>query len=279
MGEARPKTEPEAVEEAVTELDSELEGELVRRFGFEYPTPHLTRLPEKMSVSLMSPTILDGSEAESDLQISLDGDEKSPIESEERRILPAFATGDNADESAKRGIATHLFMQFCDLENLVKSGAEAELSRLVGLGFISSEDAGRVRLREIEMFRKSTLISDMRSAKRVHRELRFNVYLPAAEFTADEEKRKAFAGREILVQGVIDCIIERSDGSILLCDYKTDRLTREELADRSLAEAKLRKKHSMQLSLYSLAIKKIFGKAPSEIEIYSLPLGDTVSIL
>ena len=267
----------EPTENLPEKTDTELEAELIRRFTFEYPDYHLTTLPEKMSVSLMSPTVLDGSELDNEINISLD--EKTEVqEAEERKILPAFASGDSADESAKRGIATHLFMQFCDLDNLVKFGAKEELNRLYSCGFIGREDADRVRIREIEMFRKSKLIEQMLSAKRVHRELRFNVYLPASAFTSDDEKKAAYLGRDILVQGVIDCIIENADGSIILCDYKTDRLTKEELCDRSLAEQKLRQKHSMQLGLYSLAIEKIFGRAPSRVEIYSLPLGDSISV-
>ncbi len=263
-------------------FNGELYSELISRFSFEYPARLLTVLPEKMSVSAMSPTVLDGTE--SDGRLSLDEpapteDIQGPDESEERRILPAFALGTDEDESAKRGIATHLFMQFCDLESLVRNGAREELSRLCSLGFISERDAERVRLREIELFRHSDLIGRMLSAERIYRELRFNVYLPATAFTADEEKLEAYRDRDILVQGVIDCIIVNPDGSILLCDYKTDRLTREELLDRSLAEKKLRDKHSMQLGLYSLAIEKIFGKRPSEVQIYSLPLGDTVSVI
>lgn len=261
---------------------------LIERFGYEYPSRYLTALPEKMSVSTMSPTILDGSESD-EIGLELpptDGDAIDPENAEgggepgeKRKILPSFALGSEEDESAKRGIATHLFMQFCDLENLSNRGARAELDRLAKCGFISPEDAERVRIGEIELFRRSNLLSEMLSARKIHRELRFNVYLPASAFTADEKKRIAYHDRDILVQGVIDCIVERDDGSIILCDYKTDRLTREELSDRSLAEAKLRGKHSMQLGLYSLAVRKIFGKAPERIEIYSLPLGDTVSII
>ena len=266
-------TECESVEtvEALGQEVDNLTSVLEKRFAYSYPSPHLTTLPKKMSVSAMSPTILDGSEEDID-PIPTDSDD------EERRILPTFATGNAADESAKRGIATHLFMQFCDLDLLVEKGAGDELARLKERGFVSADDAERVRLREIEMFRRSSLIEEMRSAKKIHRELRFNVYLPAASFTTEEEKLLAYKDKQILVQGVIDCIIERSDGGITLCDYKTDRLTKEELCDRSLAEQKLRDKHSMQLGLYSMAIEQIFGKAPDRVEIYSLPLGDTVSI-
>ena len=262
-------TEYEEIQE-ISEINEELCDELTARFSFEYSKKHMTTLPEKMSVSLMSPTILDGTDGES-LYIGIKDDAPES--------LPAFASGGGAEESAKRGIATHLFMQFLSLENLKENGASAELDRLYSSGFISAEDKERVRLSEIELFRKSDLFSRMLDAKKIHRELRFNVLLPATEFTKDEEKLYAYRDKEILVQGVIDCIIEGQDGSLTLCDYKTDRLTREELSDRTLAEEKLRNKHSMQLGLYSMAIEKIFGKKPSVVEIYSLVLGDTVRII
>lgn len=248
---------------------SELTELLKERFTYEYPAPYMTVLPEKMSVSRTSPTILDGTESESVSIIPGD---------DEKKHLPAFADGTRSDESAKRGIATHYFMQFCDIDNLEKNGAKKELERLVKCGFISKEDGERVRIKEIEAFGKSSLFTEMKNAKRIYREFRFNAPLPAASFTSDEAKREAYRDATVLVQGVIDCIIERDDGTLGLYDYKTDRLTREELADRALAEKKLSEKHREQLMLYSLAIEKIFGKKPTEIAVYSLPLGDVVNV-
>ena len=271
------------------QIDYDDSDDLLRRFSFEYPMPLMTELPEKMSVSTMSPTVLDGSDDDAMMFNFGDNllghgeyDGNVLIENEnneaDKAHLPAFILGSEAEESAKRGIATHLLLQFCDLENLRDNGATEELERLKKLGFLSEEDARRVRIREIELFRKSDLFAEMLNAKKIYRELRFNLRLPATEFTQSEERRAAYADEEILVQGVIDCIIERNDGSIALYDYKTDRLTREEMENRDLAERKLREKHMMQLGLYSLAVKKIFEKAPKVVEVYSLPLGDTVSM-
>ena len=169
-------------------------------------------------------------------------------------------------------------MQFCDLENLTRGGASAELERLVSERFISKEDAERVRLDEIELFRRSSLIDEMRSAKKIYRELRFNVSFPASAFTADEKRRAAYEGRSVLVQGVIDCIIEREDGGLILIDYKTDRLSRAELDNKDLAAEKLTRVHASQLSYYRMAVEKMFGRAPLSVAVYSLPLGDTVEI-
>ncbi len=261
---------PEEEEICEKQDNSELARLLKERFAYEYRAPHMTVLPEKMSVSRTSPTILDGTEAESLVII--------PADEEEKKHLPAFTDGTRSDESAKRGIATHYFMQFCDLLSLEKNGAAAELKRLVAEGFISKDDGARVRIGEIEMFEKSALFAEMKNARRIFREFRFNAPLPAESFTADEAKRLAYKGKTVLVQGVIDCIIEREDGTLGLYDYKTDRLTREEMADRTLAAKKLSDKHREQLMLYSLAIEQIFGKKPEEIAVYSLPLGDTVKI-
>ena len=48
--------------------------------------------------------------------------------------------------------------------------------------------------------------------------------------------------------------------------------------NKALAAKKLNEAHARQLSYYSLAIEKIFGKAPVSLRVYSLPLGDTVEI-
>ena len=184
----------------------------------------------------------------------------------------------NAAESAKRGIATHYVLQFCDLELLASTGARAELERLCSSGFISRRDAERVRIDEIEKFRQSQLFSDMRGARAVHRELRFNLNMPVELFSEQEERISALKGESVLVQGVIDCIIEYEDGTLGVFDYKTDRLTREERECRPLAEKRLRDSHRTQLMYYARAVESIFGKAPSRVEVYSLHLADTVSM-
>lgn len=256
------------------EPDEELKNEFARRFSYKYHSPHLTALPEKLSVSLLYPTVLDGTEA---YAATLSDKDSEPSE-KGKRTVPEFISADGAAESKRRGIATHLFMQFFDLDSLYRTGAEGELSRLVEAGFLSVEEAGRVRIDEIEKFAGSELFAQMRRAKRLWREFRFNTALPAELFTLDAEKKAAVSGRKILVQGVIDCIMENSDGTLAVIDYKTDRLTRAELADPGLARERLCRAHSLQLSYYRLAVKEIFGTAPTRTEVYSLHLGRCVDV-
>lgn len=278
-GKAEAPTSAEDNEEAmssdgleISEFMGDLAEELTERFNFTYGQSYMSELPEKMSVSKITPTVLDGTDDEV-FEVILPEEEEEP-----KDTLPVFMTGTDEAESAKRGIATHYFMQFCDLEKFVGEGSAAELRRLVDEQYLSPEDGKRVRISELEAFRRSALLRKMLGAKRLFRELRFNVRLPAKYFTEDEDRRAIYADKTVLVQGVIDCIIEDEDGGLHLIDYKTDRLTREERADRRLGEEKLRKAHTLQLSYYALAISEMFGKLPKTIGVYSLHLGDEVEI-
>ncbi len=267
-------SEPEAAaalqeeSETVFAAHPDFAEELYRRLTFAYPDEAATRLPEKLSVSRLSPSVLDGSE-----------EEAAPIAlpEEHRPTVPVFLSGKHADEAALAGTATHLFMQFCDLAHLTPEGVEAEIARLVAAEFIRPEDAARVRRDEVAAFCRSALFARLRAAKRVRRELRFHALLPAEAFTAEEARAAALAGRELLVQGVIDCILEEEDGYTVI-DYKTDRLTPAELADPRLAAEKLTKRHGDQLAYYAAACTRMLGKPPREVLLYSLPLGDTVRV-
>lgn len=248
---------------------ADLAEELYRRLTFVYPDEAATRLPEKLSVSRLSPTVLDGSEEEAAAPIALP--------EEHRPTVPVFLSGKREDEAALAGTATHLFMQFSDLTALTPEGVEAEIARLVTHEFMTPEDAARVRRDEVAAFCRSALFSRLAAAKRLRRELRFHATLPAEAFTTEEARAAALAGRELLVQGVIDCILEEEEGYTVI-DYKTDRLTPAELADKSLAAEKLTRRHADQLAYYAAACTRMFGKPPRELLIYSLPLGDTVRV-
>lgn len=262
-----------ATKKPENESGEDLYTTLTERFSFKYPKSHLSALPEKMSISSLSPTVLDGNEEE--VRMWVDEDEKWD---KKLGILPEFISGSSERESAKKGIATHNFLQFFNLDGLRDSTPEEELSRLVAGDFISPENAKRVRIDEITLFKKSKLFSEMQGAKELYREFRFSVKLPASLFTANDEKKELLSDETILLQGVIDCLIKDADGRIHLVDYKTDRLTKDELSSKEAAAKKLSDKHSLQLSYYARAVEKIFGKSPDTVSVYSLPLGDTIDI-
>ncbi len=240
------------------------------RLDFKYHHSHLNKLPAKLSVSKLTPTVLD--DMDDDAATLESFDEAKILEIEE------FFESKSKTTSADRGTATHLFLQFCDFENAEKNGAKAELSRLVEKRFIAPQVAELINLKQIEKFFESDFYSVLKNATKTYREQRFNILLPASHFTQDEEFKAEIAQEEILVQGVIDLFFEDKDGNIILCDYKTDYLTPDELNNEVLVIKKMKERHGRQLEYYAMAIERFLGKAPDSILIYSLPYGEAVEI-
>ena len=234
------------------------------RLSFRYPHAARTKIPAKIAVSLLYPDILD--DTMSDLPI--DEDHLPPM-----KETPRFLA-DRQSDAARRGTATHLFMQFFDFDYAAKNGAAAELNRLCEARFLTPEDAALVNLPEVEAFLRSPLFAKMRAAKRIFREQRFNLRLCAADFAADRDLRAALADEHILVQGVIDCFFYDEKGNITLVDYKTDRLH----GSRAEAAQALREKHARQLTYYRQAVEALCGKPPARVLLYSLALGAAVEV-
>ena len=244
----------------------DLSAAIKENLSFEYKYGVLSSLPAKISVSKLYPRVLDGTDDDNaDEEISFDVKGK----------LPSFMSGELENEGAEKGNATHLFLQFCDFNNVTEKGIESELKRLTDKKFISDKDATLIRKEELKRFFNSKLFSDMREAKRMWKELRFNAKLPASDFTTDAKRIEALAGTELLVQGVIDCVYEDKNGNIVLVDYKTDRVHK----DRKEARKILVDRHSSQLLNYAKVCVKMFGRYPEKVLIYSLAMSESISVI
>ncbi len=230
---------------------------LEKRFGFEYKYEHLSKIPSKLSISTLYPDILD--------------DEENQRFSRPRSIddIPSFILGkERMVTGAERGTATHVFLQFCDFENLKANGVECELSRLVDASFISKEVGDIINKEHIELFISSEMMREFLSAKRIIREFRFNVMLDAKEFSSEP----MLINEKVLVQGVTDCIYENDKGELILVDYKTDKVTEENYI------SELTRKHKTQLTYYKKACEMMFERKVDKVLIYSVPLGKTVEL-
>ncbi len=266
------------------------------RFDFRYPYEHMTTLPSKISVSNLHPGILDeqfGVEeddarfAEEDTQMRLQvsgntagADDMGSMVEKWLSRTPAFCQEDSANKisAAQRGTATHLFLQFCDMPRAARYGVRAEALRLTEERFLPTYVAEQIQEEQLTRFFESKFYASLRSARHIWREQRFQLLLPATEFTEREDYARELADEVLLVQGVIDLFFETEDGRLILCDYKTDALSTAELAHPARAQKKLCDRHSRQLAYYARALEQLCGRRPDEILIYSLPLGDTVRV-
>lgn len=230
---------------------------------FEYSGGAAGEISAKYSVSHLKPDVLDEDDGSEDLEKGDPEKAKAPAFIEERK-----------DKASDRGTATHSFMQFADLRNLRENGYEAERDRLVGLGFITEKSAELVNRKGVIGFASSDIADAILSSGWVKREMRFNVRLPAVEFTSDPDKKALLQDEKVLVQGVIDLLYRDGDGKLVLLDYKTDAKPRD--MSEGDFEKLLRERHGTQMKYYGLAVEKIKGEKPARTVIWSFALGRTV---
>ena len=249
--------------------DSELERILAEKFSFEYPYAKLSRIPAKISVSKLSPDILDEKDTSQEL-----------FAVKEKNTVPPILLGQDTGKrsAAERGTATHLFLQFCDMQRTEATGVKAEMAYLIEKGFLPKDIEDIAFTNEIEAFFESELYGKIKRAQRVIREQRFNILLPASDFSNDPELSSAISGELMAVQGVIDLILIDEDGALCLYDYKTDRLSLSELSRDDLLSKKMSSLHSQQLSYYKLAVEAMLGRRCDIVQIYSTHAAKTVDV-
>ena len=255
----------------------------------------LSMIPAKVAASKVSSKMLDESIfipiATGDLfrvnEEDADSHSTEAAQSIKNRIMLMRSRENEFDElleinkkptAAEKGSAAHQILQFCDYEKVLADGLDNEIKRLCDDRFITKRSSEIVDINQLKGFFESELFNTVKDAKSVRREFNFGLFRPASDFTEREELKLAVADKKIFVQGSIDLLIEDKNGDIILCDYKTDRITVEEKADRSLLVANMKEKHYSQLEEYRFAVKEIFGKLPAKTFIYSIPLGETIEI-
>jgi hypothetical protein len=74
------------------------------------------------------------------------------------------------------------------------------------------------------------------------------------------------AGPDAILQGFIDCLYRDADGDWHLLDYKTNRVTPDEVP-RAAAP------YEMQMLLYALAAEKVLGQPPATLTLHFLRIG------
>lgn len=156
---------------------------------------------------------------------------------------------------AQKGTAMHTFMQFCDYKR-AKENSEEEISRMVENGYLTLEEADTLDRGKLKALFDSDFAKRIFESDKVYREFKISSFLPASEI------ENVSSDDKILVQGIADCVFEEN-GSLVLLDYKTDRVKDEsELFDR----------YRKQLDFYSIAIEKTLKKPVKEVYLYSFSL-------
>ncbi|MBS4193620.1 helicase-exonuclease AddAB subunit AddA [Lederbergia citri] len=230
------------------EIESTYKEEVYSRLSWEYAFPLSTKRMSKQSVSEIKRMFETRDEASSTQLIKRD--------SKLHYDRPKFMSEKGVLSPAERGTAMHTVMQHIPLdEQPTILSIELLLEELILKEIITNEQAEVVSSEQIVEFFQSDIGIRTISAKKVHREVPFTMGIPAREVYSDWDG----FDENVLVQGIIDCIIEENDGVILL-DYKTDTIQGRFPNGFSQAKNILARRYETQLNFYERAITEIWEK-------------------
>lgn len=242
-------------------MDSQILDMLEHNFNFDYPNKSEINLHSKASVTEIKKQSMEHNE-------EIDG--HLSYEQQRTSIIPNFAKDSEEDRlyGAQRGTAYHRVFELLDLhlpEYNYKT-VENMLNEFVSQGKMTKLQADCIYINDIIKFTESKLFSRMKQASlngQLFREQKFLMSVKVNDIRPD-----IASNEPMLIQGIIDvCFIE--DGKFVIADYKTDKVdTLGDLVDR----------YKVQLDCYGIAINQISEISVSDKIIYSVTLGDEITL-
>ncbi len=230
------------------------------RLNWAYPYRELSLIPAKMTVT----------ELKRRLNEQLDDVNSKNMFFTPRLIKrPVFMEDTSELTSAEKGTILHFVMQHLDFCNaLNKENIKRQLESMVEKQLLTEKEVKAVDSSKILDFIHSQLGTRLRTSSSVKRELPFTMELPVAELTNILGK-EINNNENLLLQGVIDCFFEETDGLVLI-DYKTDYVSIN-------GKEAIREKYRVQMEYYKAALEKLSGKKVKESYIYLFWNGDTIA--
>lgn len=179
---------------------------------------------------------------------------------------PQFLQSQQVLDPAQRGTAMHLAMQFLNFQHTdSREEVRRQIEDLCHRRIMTRQQAEAIDDGEIFRFFASELGKEVREAKKVWREFRFNLLISAKE--VDDQLSSE---DEMMLQGVVDCCWETPEG-ITVLDFKTDRVFSERLRQRA-------EEYRFQVEQYAKALSRIMGKKVSRRLLYFFEAGCTIEL-
>lgn len=175
-------------------------------------------------------------------------------------IIPKFISGEEVKLAAnERGSAYHRVMECLDYSVSVNlDGVKADINRMLETGKMNELQVKSVNPWGINTFVQSDI------GRRVANAMNNGSVRREQPFVFEYEGQ--------LIQGIIDLYFEE-DGELVLVDYKTDRVMKNEAGEKELV-----RRYAIQLDYYAKALTQLTGKKVKEKIIYSFALGKGLSV-
>jgi len=247
---------------------------ILKQENMTYPLSFLHGLPTKAAASKLERGLLDHFLDESDSDESIQA--QIELMRSNQKSFDRLLSERKRNGAAEIGTATHSFFEFCDYRNLLENGIDAERDRLVAQAFMRRETADLVDTQKLALFCSSNLMKLIEQATHIYREQKFSILVPMSSLSEKKDFQEQLDNHSLYVQGSIDLLLEMPDGRLILVDYKTDRISEAERANKALLYERMHKAHATQLSYYAVAAEQLFGKKPDYVYLYLVSLGDMI---
>lgn len=178
---------------------------------------------------------------------------------------PKFLSEDIEITKARIGTLMHLCIQKMN-EKLDYDYSKIYhiIDSLVECNIITKKEAEAIDKEKLLEYTKSNLFINLKNAKEIHKEKPFYININGKKIYKED------IDENILVQGVIDLYYIDEKDNIILVDYKTDYIKKD--------EQELVDKYRKQLSIYADALESALGKKVYKTYIYSVYLGKSIEI-
>lgn len=168
-------------------------------------------------------------------------------------------------KAAERGTAMHSVMQHLPFESdFSVQDIREHVHHMIEDELLTERQAEAIDLHSIFSFLQSDLGQRISQAGMIYREVPFSLAVPAREVFVNES---GLQDDTTLVQGVIDCMIEDSDGLVMI-DYKTDAIQDRFKDGFEEARPILLERYQLQLDVYARAVESIWKKPVKEKYLY-----------
>ena len=244
--------------------------ELDRRFNYEYPYADILSAKSKYSVSEIRRNELKAEETAAEEIEEPDADART-VDEELVNLWDRNEKKKRAS-AADIGIAYHRIMEFLDFDKVKLPSGDIDnayiserATYLKENNAISEDVFAELNYSKIAGFFQTdigerTLVAS--KTGKLRREKAFTL-------------RTERGGREILVQGVIDCCFEE-DGEMVIIDYKSNFIKRGK--EHNAEIERIKKEYKTQIELYSEAAYKGTGLKTKEAYLYLFATGEAVKM-
>ena len=249
----------------LNEEEQAIYNEIDRRFRYIYPDEDLLTAKAKYSVSAIRREELEKERMQKKEAVVTSDDEVTHLRTGIEKSKRASA--------ADIGIAYHRIMEFLDFSKVRDPSGGVDRDYIAErAAFLREHDA-------IDEDVYAVLDTD-RIAAFFSSDLGRRATSAAEKGTLMREKpftlRTVRNGREMLVQGVIDCCFEE-DGRMILIDYKSNFIRPGSRHEAELE--RIRNEYKVQIELYSEAVEKGTGMSVREAYLYLFASNETIDMM